>query len=69
MTTQSDSTVAALRTPVSKDSVVGWYFSIVILDNGEEVNLLPYGINKEFRTKCLIGNGVIIDPKALLKDF
>ncbi len=69
MTTQSDSTVAALRIPVSKDSVVGWYFSIVILDNGEEVNLLPYGINKEFRTKCLIGNGVIIDPKALLKDF
>lgn len=66
MTTQSDSTVAAPRTLVSKDSVVGSYFSIVILDNGEEVNLLPYGINKEFRTKCLIGNGVIIDPKALL---
>lgn len=66
MTTQSDSTVAAPRTLVSKDSVVGSYFSTVILDNGEEVNLLPYGINKEFRTKCLIGNGVIIDPKALL---
>lgn len=41
----------------------------VVLDNGDEINLLPYGIQKEFRTKCLIGNGVVIDPKTLLNDF
>ena len=40
-----------------------------MLENGEEVNLLPYGIQKEFQTKCLVGNGVIVDPKALLNDF
>jgi adenylosuccinate synthase len=45
------------------------FFSKVILDNGAEVSLLPYGIQKEFKTKCLIGNGVVIDPKVLLSDF
>lgn len=40
-----------------------------MLDNGDEINLLPYGIQKEFNTKCLIGNGVVIDPKTLLNDF
>ena len=40
-----------------------------MLENGDEINLLPYGIQKEFRTKCLIGNGVVIDPKTLLNDF
>lgn len=43
--------------------------SLVVLDNGDEINLLPYGIQKEFKTKCLIGNGVIIDPRVLLSDF
>jgi len=40
-----------------------------MLKNGDEINLLPYGIQKEFKTKCLIGNGVIIDPRVLLSDF
>lgn len=43
--------------------------TLVELDNGDEINLLPYGIQKEFKTKCLIGNGVIIDPNVLLNDF
>ena len=42
---------------------------LVMLNNGDEINLLPYGIQKEFKTKCLIGNGVIIDPRVLLSDF
>jgi len=41
----------------------------VILENGDEISLLPYGIQREFQTKCLIGNGVVIDPKVLLSDF
>jgi adenylosuccinate synthase len=41
----------------------------VQLEDGKEINLLPYGIQKEFRTKCLVGNGVTIDPRVLLSDF
>lgn len=66
-TTQSDSMEVAPQTQVSVHLPNN--LSKVILENGDEVNLLPYGINKEFRTKCLIGNGVIVDPKVLLSDF
>ena len=51
------------------DSNVRNLWSLVVLDNGDEINLLPYGIQKEFSTKCLVGNGVIVDPKVLLDDF
>jgi len=39
------------------------------LPNGDKINLLPYGIQKEYKAKCLIGNGVVIDPEILLNDF
>jgi adenylosuccinate synthase len=41
----------------------------VELPNGDKLNLLPYGIQKEFKAKALIGNGVVIDPFLLLGDF
>lgn len=67
-TTVSDSTVAVHQIQVS--TIITTSFRLIVkLDNGDEINLLPYGIQKEFRTKCLIGNGVVIDPKVLLNDF
>lgn len=42
-TTQSDSMVAALLTQVSLHICVK-HFGAVILENGDEINLLPYGI-------------------------
>ena len=41
----------------------------VDLDNGEEIHLLPFGIQHDSFTKCIVGNGVIIDPGLLLKDL
>ena len=68
MITVSVSTAVVLQIPVS-DVNFTKCFPSVILENGAEVSLLPYGIQKEFKTKCLIGNGVVIDPKVLLSDF
>lgn len=42
-TTQFDSMVVALLTQVSLHNYVK-YFGAVILENGDEINLLPYGI-------------------------
>jgi len=42
---------------------------IVELDNGEVINMLPFGVQHENNTKTIVGNGVIIDPKDLLNDL
>lgn len=39
------------------------------LPNGEDIRLLPFGVQNESNTKALVGNGVIIDPKVLLGDL
>jgi adenylosuccinate synthase len=39
------------------------------LPNGEDIRLLPFGIQNESNTKALVGNGVIIDPSVLLQDL
>jgi len=39
------------------------------LENGQKIRLLPFGIQHENATQCIIGNGVIIDPEVLLKDL
>lgn len=42
---------------------------LVDLANGERIRLLPYGIQKEFKSKSVLGNGVVVDPNILLNDF
>ena len=39
------------------------------LPNGEEIKLLPFGIQHESNTRAIVGNGVIIDPALLLRDL
>lgn len=39
------------------------------LDNGDQLLILPNGIKHETKVKCLLGHGVVIDPKAMLADF
>ncbi len=39
------------------------------MPNGEEINLLPVGIQYSNKTKSIIGNGVTIDPKELIDDL
>ena len=40
-----------------------------ILPNGEEMKILPVGIQHSTKTKSIIGNGVIIDAKHLNADL
>ena len=40
-----------------------------ILPNGEEMKILPVGIQHSVKTKSILGNGVIIDAKHLLHDL
>ena len=42
---------------------------LVILEDDSSIKLLPYGIKHESATKCILGNGVVIDPEAILRDF
>ena len=42
---------------------------LVTLADGSEINILPHGIHHESPTKCLIGNGVVIEPALLLSDL
>lgn len=44
-------------------------FNIDKLPNGEELNFLPTGLQYGNKTKLLIGNGVVIEPKEILNDF
>jgi adenylosuccinate synthase len=39
------------------------------LDNGDMLHILPTGSKIDAPIKSLLGNGVIIDPTVLLKDF
>ena len=39
------------------------------LDNDDELLVLPNGIKHDARVKSVLGNGVVIDPKAMLSDF
>jgi adenylosuccinate synthase len=39
------------------------------LDNRDELLVLPNGIKHDVKVKSLLGNGVLIDPQAMLQDF
>lgn len=39
------------------------------MDRGEKLHILPNGIKHDAKVKSVLGNGVVIDPKALLSDF
>lgn len=39
------------------------------LDNGDLISILPNGIKQPTGVKSLLGNGVVLDPGALLGDF
>ena len=39
------------------------------LDNDDELLVLPNGIKHDAKVKSVLGNGVVIDPKAMLSDF
>jgi adenylosuccinate synthase len=39
------------------------------LENGDEFLILPNGVKHQTGVKCLLGNGVVIEPYAILKDF
>ena len=41
----------------------------VDLESGEYIKLLPFGVQHDTKTKCIVGNGVIIDPALLLRDM
>jgi adenylosuccinate synthase len=43
--------------------------AVDILPNGEEMRMLPVGIQHSIKTKSIIGNGVIIDAKHLNNDL
>lgn len=64
MTTPADSTEGFSQTLVILMSHL-----IDILPNGEEINLMPAGIQYSTKTKSIIGNGVVIDAKELLDDL
>jgi len=40
-----------------------------VLENGRRLRLLPYGIQHETDTKCILGNSMVVDPHVLLEDF
>lgn len=39
------------------------------LDNDDELLVLPNGIKHDAKVKSVLGNGVVIDPSAMLLDF
>ena len=41
----------------------------VELENGDEVKVLPMGVQHDTPTKCIVGNGVVIKPADMLSDF
>ena len=43
--------------------------TIGVLPNGQELKLIPEGLVHESPIKCVLGNGVVIDPKLLLSDL
>jgi adenylosuccinate synthase len=45
------------------------FIAIDILPNGEEMKVLPVGIQHSNKTKSILGNGVIVDSKHLLSDI
>ena len=64
------SMVASLQNPVSRiSSELEPNLIIVALSDKSEIKLLPHGIHHESSTKCIIGNGVVIDPRVILSDF
>jgi adenylosuccinate synthase len=44
-------------------------FFIGILPDGKTLNLIPEGMVHETGVKCILGNGVVVNPKLLLEDF
>ena len=40
-----------------------------MLADGQELNLLPFGIQHDTHTKCILGHGVGIAPGLMLSDF
>lgn len=53
-------------------SQVNCFLILIVLDilpNGENMRLLPVGIQHSNKTKSIIGNGVVIDAEVLLEDL
>lgn len=54
-------------------NLVSCYFFVLTLtdtlSNGRKINLLPIGIAQESKTVCVLGNGVVISPHRMLRDF
>ena len=40
-----------------------------ILSDGSPLRLIPEGLVHETGTKCVLGNGVVVNPKLLLTDL
>ena len=40
-----------------------------VLPDGKTLNLIPEGMVHETGVKCILGNGVVVNPKLLLEDF
>ena len=39
------------------------------LPDGSQLFIIPNGLAFETQTKCILGNGVVVDPDLLLSDF
>ena len=44
-------------------------FAAGLLPDGKPLLLVPEGLSHEGATKCILGNGVVVDPKVLLSDL
>ena len=52
------------------DSLFVYIFLVTgLLPDGSPLWLIPEGLVHEAPTKCILGNGVVVDPKLLLADF
>lgn len=40
-----------------------------VLPDGKELSLIPEGMAHETGVKCILGNGVVVNPNLLLEDF
>lgn len=54
---------------LSEPSINKIFNTLDILPNGEEMRVLPTGIQHSNKTKSILGNGVIIDANHLMTDL
>ena len=68
MITQWDTTEENRQSHVCEYSALINIYLVTLADKSE-ITILPHGIHHESPTKCLIGNGVVIEPALLLSDL